>query len=258
MQKLSCLINFHTASLCNTEEVCLRNIVVAIDGLCSYGLGPLLREVDVRCWGWQQDLQPLPHPLAMIKASPDMGQLCNLGSGWCEEKKSCERACWGLSPFVQESHLISVACCACTWLCALLTLTLPWLPGLTWDLLHHCKLVWWVQDCGWLRLMPPDLLCLHRDCVTVALACEVLACLAAPLAPSSPPWAEVLLLPGMFLFMCVWKVVLLFFFFLPLLRINWCPFGLSVHENGKFALEDGFVEICEYERNYSGEVLIWP
>ncbi|XP_021137744.2 uncharacterized protein LOC110355908 isoform X1 [Columba livia] len=44
--------------------------------------------------------------------------------------------------------------------------------------------------------MPPDLLCLHRDCVTVALACEVLACLAAPLAPSSPPWAEVLLLPG--------------------------------------------------------------
>lgn len=137
----------------------------------------------------------------MIKASSDMGQLCNLGSGWCElKRKSCERACWELCPFVQDSCLSSVAWCACTWLCALLTLTLPWLPGLTRDPLNHCKLVWWVQDCGWPRLMPPDLLCLLRGCGTVVLSCEVLACLAAPMAPSSPHWAEVLLLPGMFLF----------------------------------------------------------
>lgn len=82
-----------------------------------------------------------------------------------------------LGAFSPGLHLSSVPClsytvcepvrgCVPCW-------PLPWLPSLTLDLPHHCKLVWWVQDCGWPRLMPLDLLCLLRDCGTMLLACEV-------------------------------------------------------------------------------------
>lgn len=138
--------------------------------------------VDVRCWLWQQGLQPLLHPLAMIKASFDMGQLCNLGLGWCEKKL------WG--GLLGALFFCSVPCLSCA-VCVAVPGCVPCWPWpclglLAWPwTLQTC---WWVQDCSWPWLMPLNLLCLLRDCGTVLLACEVpapgshFACLGRGLA----------------------------------------------------------------------------
>lgn len=88
------------------RKSCLRSPAGEVMGrLHGYELAALLPEVGVRCWASQQGLQPLPHPLAVISSSSDGVQLCNFTSGCCG--KTCEKRCWGLSPFVHELYLSS-------------------------------------------------------------------------------------------------------------------------------------------------------
>lgn len=192
------------------------------EGFATVGLWLCSKRWISECWVWQQGLQPLSHPLATIKASSDMGQVCNLESG-CWEKKAVKRLVGGFLPWVAyklsslpELHCVCVPVPGCVpcW-------PLPWLPSLTLDLPHHCKLVSWVQDCGWPWLMPLDLLCLLRDCGTMLLACEVPGSWLASLGRGLAAPRDVCL-AGLGFFSSVENKLL-----------SCC---LSVHENGQVCL----------------------
>lgn len=192
-------------------------------GLCNCGLASLLQEGML---GVERAAGSAASP-----QSPgyDQGQLWYGAAvqpawGWCEKKLSC----WELSAFVQESRLSSVPRLS-------YTVRVP-VPGCV-----HC----WPWPClslvSWLHLGPA--LSLQTCLVTAGLwltpvnatgpallaqrLWDCVACLWGPCLPCFAPGprlssrAEVLLLPGMF-----WGLF-------SLLRINCCPVGLSVYENGQ-------------------------
>lgn len=111
---------------------------------------------------------------------------------------------------------------ACTWLCALLTLTLPLLGFLASP--RTCLIIQTCLVTAGLRL---TLVNATGPALLAQRLWDRVACLWGPCLPCFAPGprlssrAEVLLLPGMF-----WGLF-------SLLRINCCPVGLSVYENGQ-------------------------
>lgn len=163
---------------------------------CQPKVGPLIHLLSIgRC----QSLSATPSPvlrlwLPVLKASFDVVQPCNLGSGCCE--KSTGKPCWRPPWFCLAVACLSFGsylpelCCLC-WAIYLAGPDLDpvtWLPALNPDLLHWYGLGWQLLKCArpWLLLLAGSAFLAQVLCGLYPMSARTL--LVPTLSCSAPGW----------------------------------------------------------------------